>query len=198
MATRSLSRTFTRTVGSTLATMTPSPTFISSRISEPSCSTTSITASKHGWSRSAGPATVRSSGRTPNVTSWPIWPRRRCAISSGSLMRKPELSAISDPFASVTVTAAKFMAGEPMKPATGELAALGLKLFADGVEVSRRPLASIDLGLFGFAHLQAVSHVVVLAHVRVKRVVLGHRGDVGVHGRPFIDRVAADWHIAGA
>src|SRR5216684_6151042 len=44
MAMRSLSRTFTRTVGSTLATMAPSPTFISSRISEPSCPTTSITA----------------------------------------------------------------------------------------------------------------------------------------------------------
>jgi len=30
-------------------------------------------------------------------------------------MRKPEFSAISDPFASVTVTAAKFMAGEPIE-----------------------------------------------------------------------------------
>src|SRR5438477_7924932 len=46
--------------------MTPWPTFKSSRISEPSCSTTSITPSKHGWSRSAASATVRSSGRTPS------------------------------------------------------------------------------------------------------------------------------------
>ena len=33
-------------------------------------------------------------------------------------MRRPEFSASSDPFASVTLTLAKFIAGEPMKPAT--------------------------------------------------------------------------------
>src|SRR5947199_248586 len=197
MATRSLSRTFTRTVGSTLATITPSPTFISSRISEPSCSITSITASKQGWSRSAAPATVRSSGRTPSVTSWPIWPRRRRAVSSGSLMRKPEFSAISDPFASVTVTAAKFMAGEPMNPATnllaaGELARLARQQFADAEDVGRLPHAPVNLALFEFAHLQAERHVVIHAHMRVERVVLEHHGDVSVHRRQFIDHVAVD------
>src|SRR3981189_726578 len=74
MATRSLSATLTLAVGSTLATMILSPTFISSRISEPSCSTTSITASKHGWSRSAGAATGRASGGTPSVPPRAVMP----------------------------------------------------------------------------------------------------------------------------
>ena len=46
MASRSVSCSFTLVVGSTLATIMASPTFVSRMISLPSCSTTSTAASK--------------------------------------------------------------------------------------------------------------------------------------------------------
>jgi len=37
--------------------------------------------------------------RTPSVTSWPIWPRRRCAGLVGKLDAQAGVLGLSDPFA---------------------------------------------------------------------------------------------------
>ena len=84
-----LSCTLARTVGSTAATMVSSPTRTSSRISEPSRSTTSTSEGNVSPAGSASPATCRSSGRMPNVSCRPTWPRRRSAWAAGTSISKP-------------------------------------------------------------------------------------------------------------
>src|SRR3989449_8459169 len=71
-ASRVFSWTFRRTVGSTRATIVLFPARRSSRISEPSGSTTSTTASKTYSLGSLPEANWRSSGRTPSVTCCPL------------------------------------------------------------------------------------------------------------------------------
>src|SRR5207249_7221006 len=117
-ARRVLSWTFTRLVGSTRATIVLFPTRRSSRISEPSGSTTSTTASKQYSLGSLPEAGCRSSGRTPIVTCCPLKGTRRLVWMGGTFTRIPWVSAQRAPLASTTFTSTKFIEGEPVKPAT--------------------------------------------------------------------------------
>ena len=58
--------------------------------------------------------------------------------------------------------------------------------------------ASVDLRSGQAADAQAISHVVVHAHVRIERVVLEHHRDVAVLGLEFVHHAAADRDLAGA
>jgi hypothetical protein len=108
--------------GSTAATMVSSPTRTSSRISEPSFSTTSTLELNVSPSGSAALARCRFSGLMPMVSCWPTWPRKRSACGPGTSISSPAFLAVMRPLPSTIVTVAKFMAGEPMKPATNLLA----------------------------------------------------------------------------
>src|SRR5579883_731347 len=121
-ARRSRSCTLAVTVGSTEATIVAGPTATSSRISEPSRSTTSTAASSPKSCASPSRATRRSSGRMPKVTCLPTARATRPRAASGTLNRMPSPSAqIASPSA-ISRTGAKFIAGEPMNPATKRLA----------------------------------------------------------------------------
>src|SRR5713226_5397111 len=69
---RTLSCDRVLTVGSTRATICCPAALVSRRISAPSGSTTSTTASKDRSGESEPAPTRRSSGRTPSVTPWPL------------------------------------------------------------------------------------------------------------------------------
>jgi hypothetical protein len=58
----------------------------------------------------------------PIVTSRPTWPRKRSPWAAGTSSSKPEFLAVRRPLPSAMVTVEKFIAGEPMKPATNLLA----------------------------------------------------------------------------
>src|SRR2546430_3315218 len=123
-AKRTPSWTLSRTVGSTRATRLFGPALTSSKISEPSGSTTSTTASKTypAWSPPA--AMCRSSGRRPSVTRLPLYPPSCDAFTGGIASRMPVPCAVrllSPPW---MPTSTKFIAGEPMKPATNRLEGL--------------------------------------------------------------------------
>ena len=58
----------------------------------------------------------------PIVSCRPTCGRRRSASLPGTSISKPAFLAVTRPLPSVIVTVAKFIAGEPMKPATNLLA----------------------------------------------------------------------------
>src|SRR4029453_3893238 len=110
------------TVGSTRQTTDWPATATSSRISDPSGSTTSTSAANERAGEAAPEPARRSSGRMPRVIDWPLYAFSAAAFSAGTLMRSPLASAQIPPLVCAIVTGMKFMAGEPMKPATNLLA----------------------------------------------------------------------------
>src|SRR5713101_691586 len=97
IASRSVSWTFARVVGSTRATSAFWPACTSRRISAPRGSTTSTVAWKEYCSGSADVARRTSSGRMPKVTPWPLsafsWPAREGHRQAEAGRLGPEVTA---------------------------------------------------------------------------------------------------------
>ena len=80
----------------------------------------------------------------------------------------------------------------------GQLARLALEIILHAEDLGGRLHALADLGAVDFAHLQAESHVVVDAHMRIERVVLEHHGDVAIHRRQLVHHRVADQDLTRA
>ena len=74
----------------------------------------------------------------------------------------------------------------------GQLARLALEIILHAEDLGGHLHALGDLRAVDFAHLQAESHIVVDAHMRIERVVLEHHGDVAIHGRQLVHHHVAD------
>ena len=80
--------------------------------------------------------------------------------------------------------------------AAGQRLRLAVQQLGD-VENARRIVdALLDLVLGELAQLQPERHVLERRHVRVKRVILKHHGDVAVFRRQVVDDLAADIDVA--
>ncbi len=80
--------------------------------------------------------------------------------------------------------------------ATGKRTRLTQQEIVDREQARRLAYAFVDLGLRHAAIAQAVSHVVVNAHMRIERVVLEHHGDVAVGGLDLVYDAVADFAFA--
>ncbi len=86
--------------------------------------------------------------------------------------------------------------GDPLALAAGELLGLALEERRE-LEYPRRSLhLGIDVGFGQAANSQSVRHVFVHAHVRIKRVVLEHHGDVPVFRLEGVHNAVADHDLA--
>ena len=70
--------------------------------------------------------------------------------------------------------------GNPLTLATGQLPGFAVQILTDFQNIGGLFNTLIDLSLGEFADLQPVSHVFTHAHMRIKRVVLEHHGDIAL------------------
>src|ERR1700748_3462641 len=111
-----------------------------------------------------------------------VVPRRRCSFLSSTRICTRSLASRFDSGSSNRNT----RGGRTMAPPSGtrwrwaprSWGGVWLRHSAVAEDVGRVPPPLVNLGFFEFAHFQAERHVVVHAHVRIKRVVLEHHGDV--------------------
>src|SRR2546430_2198175 len=117
-----------------------------------------------------------SSGRTPRITSLPT---ASAGLPLSGALKKPA-SATALPEDPVTLAGKKFIDGDTLALAAGELLRLALEELADTQHLADLVHAAIDLLLGHAAQLQAEGDVVVDGHVRIQRVVLEDHRDVPV------------------
>ena len=88
--------------------------------------------------------------------------------------------------------------GDALALAAGELLRAAQEQFGDVENAGGIVDPLFDLGLGEFAQLQPERHVFGDRHVRIKRVVLEHHGDVAILRRQVVDHLAADRYLAVA